>query len=62
MMDYFREFISDKLCCCCENGIEKWSWSKIVVIACDSGARHLSKFWKEAAKFPNDLTLDDILQ
>lgn len=35
---------------------------KIVVIACDSGARHLSKFWKEAAKFPNDLTLDDILQ
>ena len=35
---------------------------KIVVIACDSGARHLSKFWKEAAKLPNDLTLDDILQ
>ncbi|RLV96633.1 putative cysteine synthase [Spathaspora sp. JA1] len=34
---------------------------RIVVIACDSGARHLSKFWKEATKVPNNVTLDDIL-
>ncbi|EGW30533.1 uncharacterized protein SPAPADRAFT_143060 [Spathaspora passalidarum NRRL Y-27907] len=34
---------------------------RIVVIACDSGARHLSKFWKEATKIPNDVTLDEIL-
>ncbi|CCE72780.1 Piso0_000374 [Millerozyma farinosa CBS 7064] len=34
---------------------------KIVVIACDSGARHLSKFWKKAADIPNDIGLDDIL-
>lgn len=35
--------------------------NKIVVIACDSGARHLSKFWKEAEKISNDITLDDII-
>ncbi|ABN65759.2 cysteine synthase (O-acetylserine sulfhydrylase) (O-acetylserine (Thiol)-lyase) (CSase) [Scheffersomyces stipitis CBS 6054] len=35
---------------------------KIVVIACDSGARHLSKFWKSAAEVPNDITLDEVLQ
>lgn len=35
---------------------------KIVVIACDSGARHLSKFWKEATSLPNNLTLDDVLK
>ncbi|RCK57491.1 putative cysteine synthase [Candida viswanathii] len=35
---------------------------KIVIIACDSGARHLSKFWKEATALPNDLTLDDVLK
>lgn len=34
----------------------------LVVIACDSGARHLSKFWKHAEQVPNDITLDDVLQ
>lgn len=34
---------------------------KIVVIACDSGARHLSKFWKVAADVPSTITLDEIL-
>lgn len=33
----------------------------IVVIACDSGARHLLKFWKVAADVPSDVTLADIL-
>ncbi|KAK6457726.1 cysteine synthase (O-acetylserine sulfhydrylase) (O-acetylserine (thiol)-lyase) [Scheffersomyces xylosifermentans] len=35
---------------------------KIVVIACDSGARHLSKFWKVASDIPNDITMNEILQ
>lgn len=35
---------------------------KIVIIACDSGARHLSKFWKEAAELPNNITLQEILK
>lgn len=35
---------------------------KIVIIACDSGARHLSKFWKDAAELPNDITLQDIIE
>lgn len=35
---------------------------KIVVVACDSGSRHLSKFWKLAAELPNDITLEQILQ
>lgn len=35
---------------------------KIVVISCDSGARHLLKFWKEAAEVPANVTLEDILQ
>ncbi|EMG50119.1 MCY1 putative mitochondrial cysteine synthase [Candida maltosa Xu316] len=34
---------------------------KIVVIACDSGDRHLSKFWKQASKVSNDITLNDVL-
>jgi cysteine synthase A len=33
----------------------------IVIIACDSGSRHLSKFWKEAAEVKNDITMDEIL-
>lgn len=34
---------------------------KIVIIACDSGARHLSKFWKSANEYDDNLTLDDVL-
>lgn len=34
---------------------------KIVVIACDSGSRHLSKFWKRAMEVPNDIKLEDII-
>ncbi|ODV77304.1 cysteine synthase 2 [Suhomyces tanzawaensis NRRL Y-17324] len=34
---------------------------KIVVVACDSGARHLSKFWKLAQQQNDDVTIDDIL-
>lgn len=34
---------------------------KIVVVACDSGARHLSKFWKVAADVPSSVTLEEIL-
>lgn len=34
---------------------------KIVVIACDSGSRHLSKFWKRAMDVPNDITLEEII-
>lgn len=36
--------------------------SKVVIIACDSGSRHLSKFWKEARDISNDVTLEEILQ
>ncbi|CUM63766.1 uncharacterized protein PRCAT00001350001 [Priceomyces carsonii] len=35
---------------------------KIVLIACDSGERHLSKFWKRAVNVSEDVTIDDILQ
>lgn len=35
---------------------------KIVVIACDSGSRHLLKFWKTAAEVPATVTLEEILQ
>lgn len=35
---------------------------RIVVVACDSGNRHLLKFWKVAAEIPLDITLDDVLQ
>lgn len=34
---------------------------KIVVIACDSGSRHLLKFWKHAAEVPATVTLEEIL-
>lgn len=34
---------------------------RIVVVACDSGARHLLKFWKEAAAVPLGVTLDEVL-
>lgn len=33
----------------------------IVIIACDSGSRHLSKFWKQARQVSNDITLHDIV-
>ena len=33
----------------------------IVVIACDSGDRHLSKFWKHAVQIPKDVSLEDVL-
>ncbi|GME91285.1 unnamed protein product [Ambrosiozyma monospora] len=36
--------------------------TKIVLIACDSGARHLSKFWKEALKVDPKITLEQVLQ
>ena len=36
--------------------------SKIVMIACDSGSRHLSKFWKEALKVDKNIQLKDILE
>ncbi|AMD22360.1 HGR021Cp [Eremothecium sinecaudum] len=35
--------------------------SVIVIIACDSGSRHLSKFWKQAMAVSNDIQLCDIL-
>ncbi|OBA21797.1 pyridoxal phosphate-dependent enzyme, beta subunit [Metschnikowia bicuspidata var. bicuspidata NRRL YB-4993] len=35
---------------------------KIVVIACDSGDRHLLKFWKSAADVPATVSLHDIVQ
>lgn len=36
--------------------------SKIVMIACDSGTRHLSKFWKEALKIDKNITLEQVLE
>lgn len=36
--------------------------SKIVIIACDSGTRHLSKFWKEALKVDKNISLEDIIK
>lgn len=35
--------------------------SRIVIIGCDSGARHMSKFWKEAIKVDTNITLDEVL-
>lgn len=43
---------------CQQNG---WKNKNIVIIACDSGTRHLNKFWKEAVKVPNDVKLEDIV-
>lgn len=36
---------------------------RVVTILCDSGTRHLSKFWKEAGSVggKDDITLDDVL-
>lgn len=34
---------------------------RIVVIACDSGSRHLLKFWKQAAEIPSTVTLEDVM-
>lgn len=33
----------------------------IVVIACDSGTRHMSKFWKYAGEVDEDITLEEIV-
>lgn len=35
---------------------------KIVVIACDSGSRHLLKFWKHAAEVDSNITLEQVLE
>lgn len=35
--------------------------SRIVMIACDAGSRHLSKFWKAALDIDVDITLDQVL-
>ena len=35
--------------------------SKIVIIACDAGSRHLSKFWKEAKNVDCNITLDQVI-
>jgi cysteine synthase A len=42
---------------CKATGIEG---KNIVIVACDSGTRHLQKFWKFAVQVPNDITIDDI--
>lgn len=36
--------------------------SKIVIIACDSGTRHLSKFWKHALEVDRNITLREVIQ
>lgn len=33
----------------------------IVIIACDSGSRHLSKFWKHASVINNDIKLNQVM-
>ena len=35
--------------------------SNIVIIACDSGSRHLSKFWKEAKEIDHDVSLEEVI-
>ena len=35
--------------------------AQIVIIGCDSGARHLSKFWKKALEIPRDVSLENII-
>lgn len=35
--------------------------SRIVIIVCDSGQRHLSKFWKQALTVANDISLESVL-
>jgi len=44
-----------------KTALEHGPGQNIVIIACDSGSRHLSKFWKEAAEVKNDITMDEIL-
>ncbi|GMM57814.1 putative cysteine synthase [Maudiozyma humilis] len=34
----------------------------IVIIACDSGSRHLSKFWKEAKAVEREISLEEVMQ
>lgn len=34
---------------------------RIVIIVCDSGQRHLSKFWKKALKVENNISLESVL-
>lgn len=36
--------------------------SRIVMVACDSGNRHLSKFWKEALKVDKHILLETVMQ
>lgn len=36
--------------------------SRIVMVACDSGSRHLSKFWKEALEVNKKITLAEVLE
>ncbi|CEP23823.1 CYK2 [Cyberlindnera jadinii] len=43
---------------CKETGIKN---KNIVIVACDSGTRHLQKFWKYAVEVPNEITVDDIV-
>lgn len=45
-----------------KTALEMGPGNKIVVIACDSGARHLSKFWKQASDIDNKLTLEQVLE
>lgn len=35
--------------------------SRIVIIACDAGTRHLSKFWKEAKTVDSNITLEEVI-
>lgn len=42
--------------------LEHGPGKNIVVIACDSGDRHLLKFWKAAALVPNNITLAEVLE
>lgn len=37
------------------------SKKRIITIACDSGHRYLSTFWKKVDEIPNNITIDDIL-
>lgn len=36
--------------------------TKIVIIACDSGSRHLSKFWREAKLVDSKITLNELIE
>lgn len=43
---------------CQQTGIKD---KNIVIVACDSGTRHLQKFWKHAVEVPNDIGIEDII-